>query len=177
MRPQHGIGTSNHRLRLIAGLATVLALPCALAAVLLFKSPDPVAAFQATEPGMTYQEVQAVLVQPQLAGPLARSFGTPVKEAQAVLRGEPSFEMQEWGRVDSASQYEPESARVWKAQQRLPLSISERRMYTVRQWGVANTQSHAFIAVFDEKGVLVCRYWTVPTESRFGGWLRRTFGL
>jgi hypothetical protein len=81
------------------------------------------------------------------------------------------------GRVDGTPQYEPESTRDWKVQNRLPLSTSERRMYTVRQWGVANTQSYSFIAVFDEKGELVCRYWTVPTESHFRGWLRRRFGL
>jgi hypothetical protein len=164
-------------LRLAAGLAVVFALACALATVLVPKSPGPVAMFQAIEPGMTYQDVQAGLVQPQVAGPLADSFGTPVKDAQAVPRGEPSFEKQEWGRVDSAFQYEAESSRDWRVQNRLPVSTSERRRYTVRQWGVANTQSYSFIAVFDEKDMLVCRYWTIPTESRFRGWLRRTVGL
>jgi hypothetical protein len=164
-------------IRLVAGLAVVLALACALATVLVPKSPNPVAVLGALVPGMTYQDVQAVLLQPEVAGPLASSFGSPVKEAQAVLRGEPSFEKQEWGRVDSALQYEAEWARDWKVQNPLPVSTSERRKCTVRQWGVGNTQSYSFTAVFDEKDMLICRYWTVPSESRFRGWIRRTFGL
>jgi hypothetical protein len=172
-------GTMTKRERAVAGLtfAVALALPLAAVLVLYSPEPDPVATFETIQPGMTYQEVQAVLVHPQVAGPLARSFGTPVNEAQAVLRGAPSFEKQEWGRVDSASQYEAEWSRDWRVQNRLPISTSERQLYTVRQWGVANTQSYSFVAVFDEKDALVCRYWGTPTESRFCGWLRRAFGL
>jgi hypothetical protein len=49
-------------------------------------------------------------------------------------------------------------------------------MYTVRQWGVANIGSYSFTGVFDGDDVLVCRYWTTPSESRFRIWLRRTYG-
>jgi hypothetical protein len=157
----------------IAGLA----LLAALAFALVLRNPNPVAEFEKIQPGMTYQEVQAVLVQPHVASPLARSFGTPVKDAEAVLKGDPSFEKDEWGRVDNPSQYEPEWARVWKKQNGVALSTAERRMYTVRQWGVANTQSYSFIAIFDAKQRVVCRYWTVPTESAVRGWLRKVFGL
>jgi hypothetical protein len=173
MQPPSRVRTTSTRLRLVAGLA----LACALAAIFTPASADPVVVFQTIQPGMTYQEVRTVLAEPEVAQPRARSFGTPVKEAQAALRGEPSFEMQEWGRVDSAWEYEPERLRPWRAQNRLPLSTAERGMYTVRQWGVGNTQSYSFIAIFDEQAVLVCRYWTVPTESRFRGWIWRTFGI
>jgi len=172
---QQALSAARNRPRVVACLAMAVALTWVLAAVFFPRSPDPVVGFQAIQPGMTYEEVKAVLAQPHLARPLACSFGTPVKEAEAVLRGEPSFEKREWGRVDGPSQYEAEWAREWRAENRLPLSTSARRTYVVRQWGVANTQSYSFVAVFDEEDVLVCRYWTVPTQSRFHGWLRRTF--
>jgi hypothetical protein len=170
------IGWANKRLWFVAGLVILGVPACALPAVLMHQSPQLVAEFQTIQPGMTYQEVQAVLVRPHVAGPLAESFGTPNPDSLAELRGEPSFEQKEWGRVDSPSQYEAEWTRTWKVQNRLPLSTAERRRYTVRQWGVANTQSYCFIAVFDENEVLVCRYWTIPAESRLRGWLRRVSG-
>jgi hypothetical protein len=160
----------------VAGLVILVALACALPAVLMPQSPKLVAEFESIQPGMTYQEVRAVLVRPHVAGPLAESFGTQVPDALAVLRGGPSFEQEEWARVDGPSQYEAEVTRGWKAQNRRPLSSAERRRYTVRQWGVANIQSYSFIAVFDENDVLVCRYWTIPTESRLRGWVRRVSG-
>jgi hypothetical protein len=168
--------SAKKRFWLVAGLVILGALACALPAVSLRQSPQLVAEFQTIQPGMTYQEVQAVLVRPHVAGPLAESFGTPIPDSLAVLRGQPSFEQEEWGRVDSPSQYEAEWTRTWKGQNRLPLSSAERRRFTVRQWGLANTQSYSFIAVFDDNEVLVCRYWTIPTESRLRGWLRRASG-
>jgi hypothetical protein len=174
MRQQPFNRAANNHPRYVAGLA-IAALFATLTTVLVPTHPDPRAAFQTIEPGMSDTEVRAVLVRPHVADTLARSFGSPVKEAQAVLRGDPSFEKREWGRVDSPSVYEAEWAREWKADNRVPLSTADRRMYTVRQWGVANTQSYSFIGIFDEDDVLVCRYWNVPSESRFRGWLRRTF--
>jgi hypothetical protein len=175
VRPRDWSSAGRSRPRLVAGLAAVAVLTFALAIVFFPRSPDPVVEFEAIRPGMSYEEVRAVLVRPHVARPLSHSFGSPVKEAEAVLRGEPSLEKREWGRVDGPSRYEAEWAREWKVQNRVPLSTSPRRTYVVRQWGVANVQSYCFIAVFDEEDVLVCRYWTVPTESRFRGWLRRTF--
>jgi hypothetical protein len=176
MQHPSAMSAAGKRLWTSAFLACVV-LTFLLAFVLVPQRRDPTAEFQAIKPGMTYQQVQAVLAQPHVAGPLARSFGTPVKESLPVLQGDPSFEKQEWGRVDGPAQYEPEWARVWRTQNRVPLSTAERRLYTVRQWGVGNTQSYCFIAIFDESGVLVCRYWSVPTESQFGVLLRRNFGL
>jgi hypothetical protein len=155
----------------------LLAGPAFMLLVLVIRGPGLVDEFQTIRPGMTYAEVQAVLVQPHVSGPLARSFGTPNSLSAAVLRGEPSFEKQEWGRVDNPSHYELEWARIRNTSNGRPASAAERRRYTVRQWGVANTQSYAFIAVFDDKDVVVCRYWTVPAESRFAGRVRRLFGL
>jgi hypothetical protein len=155
----------------------LLAGPAFVLLGLTVRGPGLVDAFQTIRPGMTYQEVQNVLVRPRVAGLLARSFGTPNTLSAAVLRGEPSFEKQEWGRVDNPSRYEPEWARIRNTSNGRPASAAERRRYTVRQWGVANTQSYAFIAVFDDNDILVCRYWTIPAESRFAGRVRRLFGL
>jgi hypothetical protein len=171
------INAATPRQRFHAGLAMAIALTSALVLIFVPRSPDTARALQTIQPGMSYQEARAILLQPHLAGPLAESFTSPVKEAQAVLRGDPSFEKQEWGRVDNSSQYEPEWARAWKKQNGLALSTAERRMYTVLQWGIANTQSYSFIAIFDENEVLVGRYVTVPSESKFRGWLRRLLGL
>jgi hypothetical protein len=176
MPRQAWVDGAGKRYWLGASLAGALVLTLALAAALALHRPNPTATFQTTQPGMTYKDVKAALTRRDVAVELARSFGTPVPEAQAALRGEPSFEKQEWGRVDDAWQYESEPSRAWKADHRLPLSTSERCRYTVRQWGIANTQSYAFIAVFDADDVLVCRYWTVPSESRFRGWVRNALG-
>jgi hypothetical protein len=173
-RSRHG--NDSNRRWIVAGVVVVLALTGALTAVFIPRNPDPVAAFETIRPGMTYEEVRAVLVQRHVAVPLARSFGTPVDDAYAVLRGDPSSEKLEWGRVDGPTAYEAEWAREWRANNRVPLSTAPRQQYVVRQWGVANTQSYSFVAIFDEHDVVVCRYWTVPTESRMQGWLRRRFG-
>jgi hypothetical protein len=155
----------------------ILAGPAFVLLVLMVQGPGLVDELQTIRPGMTYQEVKAVLVRPHVARPLAQSFGTPNKLSAAVLRGEPSFEKQEWGRVDNPSHYEPEWARVGNTYNGRPASVAERRRYTIRHWGVANTQSYAFIVIFDEQDMVVSSYWTVPAESRFQGWLRWMLGL
>jgi hypothetical protein len=152
-------------------------LTVTFAAVVSLHHSDPAAAFQRIRPGMTYQEVKAVLAQWHVAIPLARSFCTPIKQEWPELRGEPSFEKREWGRVDSDCLYEPDCARDWRVKNRVPLSKAARRKYTVRQWGVGNTASYTFIGVFDETDVLVCRSWGAPTESSFRRWSRWIFGL
>ena len=103
-----GCHLANKRLWFGAGLALLVALAWVLSFVLVPRNADPVAAFQTIQPGMTYQEVRTVLVQPHVAGPLARSFGTPNPLSEAVWRGEPSFEEQEWGWVNNPTNYEAE---------------------------------------------------------------------
>jgi hypothetical protein len=60
--PEPTAAADRRVLWLVVGLAVILALTCALATVLIPKSPDPVVAFQTIQPSMTYQEVKAVLV-------------------------------------------------------------------------------------------------------------------
>jgi hypothetical protein len=176
MRVFSGIRGVSQPLCLFAVVCFLVAPAIVVPVVVVVQRPDPVSDFRTIQPGMKSKEVQAVLVRPHVAYPLAWSFGTPTAGSEAVLRGEPSFIKREWGRVDDPFQYEPEWARSLKAHTGQPLSSAELQMVTMRQWGVANTQSYSFIAVFDENDVLVCRYWTTPTESRFRGWLRRVVG-
>jgi hypothetical protein len=126
---------------------------------------------------MEYKEVKYLLAQPDVAALLAKSFGSPIKEAEAVLNGQPSFERCEWGRVNGSWDFEPETVRDWRVHNGIPLSTAERRQYTVRQWGVVNTQSYSFIAVFDENDVLVCRWLSVPSETWIRGWIRNKLGF
>jgi hypothetical protein len=159
----------------ILGLSAVTGVVLVCIFALEPTNPEPI--LKTIQPGMTYHEVRAILSQPAVAVPLAQSFGGPVKEAQAVVDGQPSFERREWGRVDGSWEYEPESCRTWRTQNGVPLSTAERREYTVRQWGVCNTRSYSFIAVFDDKEVLVCRWVSVPSESWLHAWIRINLGL
>lgn len=81
----------SRRSWIVAGLALTAAVVLAIAAIFSLREPEPVATLQTIHPGMTYEKVKDLLTQPHVAGPLAQSFGSPVKESQAVLRGEPSF--------------------------------------------------------------------------------------
>jgi hypothetical protein len=176
MRNSSATGSSDKRIWLIASLAALSVLGSGLVLVKLHHMRSPVTAFETIRPGMTYQEVRAVLAQRHVAVALASSFGTPNKDSAAVLHGNPSFESREWGRVDGPFQYEPQWARPERSRLGLPLSAGKLRMYTTRQWGVANTQSYSFTAVFDEEDILQCHFWNTPSESWLRGRVRVVFG-
>jgi hypothetical protein len=60
--------TMSQRPWFVAGLVFVIALTLALAVLPVLSRPDPAATFQTIQPGMSYNEVKAVLSQRHVAG-------------------------------------------------------------------------------------------------------------